>query len=298
MQERRKRVRINYKDISSEGSDVYSIIDDINDIPSDTSSWSREHLTALKIHYSNGAIETASLDEQYEMLLLNSWEKNQFEYASDEQIKTLDKSIASIIMKIKYIINLRTGPAVRVDGFMMSLLNFLEFDQYPCVMYPQYMYTAKFQGDKTISSKVEFIVTNSQSHMLLIVEDKHEDNTGSFNDWSENQIAGEMFGCVYHTVQLSEFNRTVELKFPIAVNAIRVIGTLFTFYTTEVYKPYIDECYHRLPIKNKMDIFRYPNAPDSSENTLMPVIGLDFCNSNERHEILTILKAIHNKVTT
>ena len=38
-------------------------------------------------------------------------------------------------------------------------------------MYPQYMYTAKFQGDKTISSKVEFIVTNSQSHMLLIVED-------------------------------------------------------------------------------------------------------------------------------
>ena len=69
MQERRKRVRINYKD--SEGSDVYSIIDDI---PSDTS---REHLTALKIHYSNGAIETASLDEKYEMLLLNSWEKNQ-----------------------------------------------------------------------------------------------------------------------------------------------------------------------------------------------------------------------------
>jgi hypothetical protein len=68
------------------------------------------------------------------MLLLNSWERNQFEYASDEQIKTLDKSIASIIMKIKYIINLRTGPAVRVDGFMMSLLNFLEFDQYPCIL--------------------------------------------------------------------------------------------------------------------------------------------------------------------
>jgi hypothetical protein len=56
-------------------------------------------------------------------------------------------------------------------------------------MYPQYIYTAKFQGDKTISSKVEFIVINSQSHMLLIVD---EDNTGSFN---ENQIAGEMFGC-------------------------------------------------------------------------------------------------------
>ena len=72
---------------------------------------------------------------------------------ADRVRKTLDKSIASIIMKIKY--NLRTGPAVRVDGFMMSLLNFLEFDQYPCVMY-----TAKFQGDKTISSKVEFIVTN------------------------------------------------------------------------------------------------------------------------------------------
>jgi hypothetical protein len=128
-----ERVR---KDISSEGSDV---IDDINDIPSDTSSWSREHLTALKIHYSNGGIETAALNEKYKMLLLNSWEKNKFEYASDEQIKTLDKSgdllsawlsrrfafgvaqqIASIIMKIKYI---STGPAVRVDGFMMSLLN-------------------------------------------------------------------------------------------------------------------------------------------------------------------------------
>ena len=45
MQERRKRVRINYKDRSGEGSDVYSI-KQINDIPSDTSSWSREHLTA------------------------------------------------------------------------------------------------------------------------------------------------------------------------------------------------------------------------------------------------------------
>ena len=75
MQERRKRVRINYKDISSEGSDVYSIIDDINDRPSGTSSWSREHLTALKIHYSNGDIETAALNEKYEMLLLNSWER-------------------------------------------------------------------------------------------------------------------------------------------------------------------------------------------------------------------------------
>ena len=75
MQERRKRVRINYKDISSEGSDIYSIIDDINDIPSDTSSWGREHLTALKIHYSNGGIETTALNEKYEMLLLNSWKR-------------------------------------------------------------------------------------------------------------------------------------------------------------------------------------------------------------------------------
>jgi hypothetical protein len=299
MEAKRKRARINYKDISSEGSDAYGIIDDINDIPSDTSSWGREHLAALKIYYNNQyqSAETAPLDDKYEKLLLESWTKPHFEYATNEQIQAFDKSVASIIMKIKYIINLRTGPAkkeVRVDGFMMSLLNFLEFDEYPCVMYPQYMYTAKFQGDKTISSKVEFIVTNSQSYVLLIVEDKHEDNTGSFNDWSENQIAGEMFGCVYHTVQMSEFTR--ELRLPIVVNAIRVIGTLFTFYTTEVHKPYIDECYHRLPIKNKMDIFRYPSAPNRSENTLAPVIGLDFCDSKERREILEMLKAIRNKV--
>ncbi|KAI8576784.1 hypothetical protein K450DRAFT_274365 [Umbelopsis ramanniana AG] len=298
MEWKRKRAKKNYKDVSSEGSDVYGIIDDINDIPSDTSSWGREHLVALKIHYNNQlrSAEIAPLHGKYEKLLLDSWEKPHFEYATNEQIKGFDKSVASIIMKIKYIIKLHTGPAkkeVRVDGFMMSLLTFLEFDEYPCMMYPQYMYTAKFQGDKTIRCKVEFIVTNSQSYVLLIVEDKHEDNTGSFNDWSENKIAGEMFGCVYHTVQMSEYTR--ELKLPIVVNAIRIIGTLFTFYTTEAYKPYIDECYHRLPIKNKMDIFRYPSAPVMSEDTLAPVIGLDFCYPSERREILGILKAIHNK---
>lgn len=139
MESKRKRARINYKYISSEGSDAYGIIDDI---PSDTSSWGREHLVALKIHYNNQrqSAEIAPLDEK---LLLDSWEKPHFEYATNEQIKEFDKSVASII------INLRMGPAkkeVRVDGFMMSLLNFLEFDEYPCVMYPQYIYTAKFQS--------------------------------------------------------------------------------------------------------------------------------------------------------
>jgi hypothetical protein len=76
------------------------------------------------------------------VLLLESWAKSGLDYITNERIKAFDKSVASII---------------QVDEFMMSIRNFLAFNEYPCVMYARYMYTAKFHEVKTLSSKVEFV---------------------------------------------------------------------------------------------------------------------------------------------
>ena len=297
-QRRRKQVR--YKDPSSGESDPYADIRDIADIPSDTSSWNREHLVALRIRYRNAnnadeIIRPADLDDKYKTLLLDTWDKKKFTDPGD--IRTLDKSVASLIMKIRYVLNLGMWAAkkeVRVDGFVMTLLNFLGFDQYPCTMYSQYTYKAKFKDNKKIASKVDFIVTNLDKYVLLVVEDKHQGNTGAFNDWSESQLAGEIFGCAYHTVQMSEFYPNVVLSFPITVRAIRIIGTLFTFYKTEVTKAYIEESYHKLPVRNQINVTRYPEMPEASEDTLASITGLDFCDPSDRLEILRILKAIRD----
>ncbi|KXN73251.1 hypothetical protein CONCODRAFT_3931 [Conidiobolus coronatus NRRL 28638] len=301
----RKRKGINYKEVETSNSSDYIIIETISDIPSDTSSWENEHIKALNIEIKNIESVNSSflsqgdanneniVEDRFKILELKDFDRNKINNINSNELKLLDGSVASLIMKIKYIINLSDGPAkkeVRVDGFVMSLLNMLGFDKYPYIMYPQYEYSALFKNSK-ITSKVEFIVINSGKYVLLIVEDKHKDNTGYFNNWSENQIAGEMFGCVYHTIQLIEYN-SEKIVFPIKVSAVRIIGTMFTFYHSEVSKQYTEECYKKLPTKNSMTIYRYPSIYDEDENTIAPIKALDFCNPKDRLIILQTFKSI------
>jgi hypothetical protein len=293
----RKRTRVNYKEISSDHSD-YNYIETLEDIPSDVSGWEASHREALRIYIQNTeSIELdTNIDEQFQSLELKDWDKSKINNASSEVLNKIDKSVASLITKIKYIVNLSEGPAkkeVRVDGFVMKLLNILGFDNYPCIMYPQYEYSAILKNKK-ITSKVEFIVINNKKYIVLIVEDKHSGNTGYLNDWSENQIAGEIFGCAYHTLQLMEQNYEM-IEFPIKICAIRIIGTMFTFYNSEISKAYMEECYSRLPIKNKIIVYRYPPVYGDDENVMKPITALDFCDSKDRLVILQILKFILNK---
>jgi hypothetical protein len=78
-----------------------------------------------------------------ESLFLPQWENG--EWLINVNIDTLNVSnkIKTLIAKIKYVyIAQSTMREMYVDGFMDTLLHILEFDDYPCLMYPQYEYFA------------------------------------------------------------------------------------------------------------------------------------------------------------
>ncbi|CAO3654367.1 unnamed protein product, partial [Cunninghamella echinulata] len=53
--EPRKRLRINYKELSS-SQEMILDIENLSQIPTQTSKWDNEHVTALNIEYQNAKI--------------------------------------------------------------------------------------------------------------------------------------------------------------------------------------------------------------------------------------------------
>jgi hypothetical protein len=95
---------------------------------------------------------------------------------------------------------------------------------------------------------------------VLIDEDKHLKSVFSGNQGGEYQIAGEMLAASCNN-QTEKLKLRLNNKNSEEIYAIRVIGTRFTFYRSEVTKAYINQ----LPDgthKGGMDIYKYPNTDD------------------------------------
>ena len=77
--------------------------------------------------------------------------------------------------------------------------------------------------------------------IILIVEDKHPFDVYELKDWSEPRIAGELLGAGFHNMQLSSLYSLDRspIKYPIYINAIRVVGTKFTFYKAIITREYL-----------------------------------------------------------
>lgn len=294
-----RKSRISYKDLTSSGSDMALEIDSLTYISANTSRWTKEDCAALKIIYANASdifeiITPAPLDDHYKQLELTGWNRQQFYLASDSDYRSNpSRKIATIMRKITNVLRNEQEDHRRenkVDSFIMSLLEYLGFDDDPLLMHPQYDYSTIIGNDHKITSKVEYMVTRDDAYVVLIVEDKHARGVSELTDWSEPQIAGEIFGSAYHNVTLSN-NR---LSYPFYIYAIRVVSTNFTFYKAEITREYLEECINELPARNTLEIKRYPEQPPAISNQARMLNAWDFTNEQDRIHILKTLKGLRD----
>ncbi len=116
--------------------------------------------------------------------------------------------------------------------------------------------------------------------MLLVVEDKTMSNAYVGNNWKEDQVLGEIFVAVHKAD-----------NFPVSMHAIRVVGTLFTFYKAVATKDYILETARSgTAVQNKMVVQRYPPI---SENSVR-LNAFDICNVDDRKSIIECMCSIRN----
>jgi hypothetical protein len=290
----------NYKDLSSSDEMIIDI-EHLSQIPTQTSKWDSDHVIALNIEYKNvenimEIIDPRDLNENdnFKKLILKNWNRQDFLNANNNDYKNIKISkIITIMRKIKNVLkNEDVGPTreTKVDSFIMTLLDYLGFDEEPFLMHPQYDYSVYVDNDlHKITSKVEFMITKEDTYVVLIVEDKHPRNVSELSDWSEPQIAGEIFGAAYHNIFINDGN----LIYPFNIYAIRVIGTKITFYKSIITREYLKEAQKTLPKKNKLEIKRFPQQPDSSPNQSRKLEALDFTNEKDRISILSIFKGLY-----
>jgi hypothetical protein len=280
-------------------------IEHLSQIPTQTSKWENDHVIALNIEYKNveninEIIQPSSLTEEdnFRNLILKNWKKEEFLLTNDYIKKNIkDKKIITIIKKIRRVLGQEIyGIPIKetqVDSFMTSLLYYLGFDDDPFLLHPQYDYSIYIdKGKHKITSKVEFMITNDDTYVVLIVEDKHLKNVSENNNWSEPQIAGEIFGAAFYNRSLSTQKK---IRYPFDIYAIRVIGTKITFYKSTINRDYLNEVETKLPIKNKLEIKRFPQQLDQLPDQDIDLPALDFTNENDRSVILSILKSLYIK---
>ena len=168
-----KRHRVNYKDASSSGSDMTLEIDNTAHISSNTSRWTKEDCIALKILYVNASdiaeiIMMPQLDDHYKQLELKGWDRQRFYLASDSDYRTNpSRKIATIMRKVANVLRNEQQDHRRenkVDSFVMSLLEYLGFDDDPLLMHPQYDFIS---NDHKITSKVEYMITRGDAYVVL-----------------------------------------------------------------------------------------------------------------------------------
>ena len=239
------------------------------------------------------------LNSAYNSLVLNKFNKDQL-YKIDEHDITHDSlgvkreaKVINIIRKIRNILYNEIADSIRetkIYSFVMTLFQYLGFDDEPFLMHPQYDYTASIGISNTnITSKVDYMITKQESYIVFIIEDKHSRGTSELTDWSEHQIAGEIFIAAYHNLYIAN-----NISYPFYIQAIRIVGTKFTFYKAEITKAYLEECAEDAPSRNSLIITRYPKQQPASTNSSRMLTAWDFCDPSERIEILKTLRGLHD----
>ncbi|CAO3614604.1 unnamed protein product [Cunninghamella echinulata] len=241
-------------------------IEYLSQIPTQTSKWDSEHVVALNIEYKN----VLDIIELINPIELNDNDNFQNVIKNEDADPTRE---------------------TRVGSFIMTLLGFLGFDEDPFLLHPQYNYSVYVDKEQhRITSTVEFMITKDDTCIVLISEDKHPKNISEMSDWSEPQIAGEIFGAAYHNTNI---DNNKKVTYPFNIYAIRIIGTEFTFYKSIITREYMKEAVKRVPQKQKLEIKRFPQQPTSLPNQGRELKALDFTKEGDRILILSIMKGLY-----
>jgi hypothetical protein len=166
-----------------------------------------------------------------------------------------------------------------IDTYVSTLFHVMKMNDYPLSINAQHELNVDIgEYEERIISIPDFIIRSEQSKMLVVVEDKTMVNAKYINQWRENQVMGEIFVAVHN----------MEISKPSELYAIRIIGTLFTFYKAFITPDYIKESLMGLPIEHYMDVHRYP--PPGTDT--YQINALDFCKLEHRKIIIEYLSQI------
>lgn len=270
---KRQRKEINYKEDN--------IPDEEYKIPSETSEWDEVDLVYFNVKFENLDLIANSLPDLYENLVPKEWNEEEIIHAD---IASLSSKSRSIIKGLRAIIGIErndNNKEVEVDSFINSLFNKLEFNDDPYKIFSQYKCSINIQKRKIIT-KPDFVISKD-GIITIIIEDKHRFNANVYNSWGEYQLVGEIIICAHYIASTKE-----KIK-PTVINAIRVVGTSFTFYRTEISSKYILETYKSKP-KDNLIIKRYPPKGSFDEIT-----ALNFCRSEDRLKIFNMIYSLYER---
>lgn len=287
----RKRTRADYTERNTSESEYEEIIA-IHQLPRRTSSWNKTTCDSLNIRYVNSDSIHTMIDvkEEDDPIFLPDWNESRF---LTDTPSINNNKISTIIHKLKRILIEKrsfTLKEVVVDAFVMSLLQYLGFDDYPYSLYPQLQFSTPTMDGIQISSKVEFMVTKMDRYVVLILEDKTPQGISELTNWGEHQIAGEIFVTAFHEISMRTSSQE-PIEYPLKIYAIRIVGTYFTFYRCDVSREYMSECMTRLP-KASLVIQRYPPQEKSSEHISRSLSAWNFCDPQDRQRIVQTLKSL------
>ena len=290
-----KRTR-NELDSNSSSQDDPGTAFAISDIKS-TSKWEAGNAAFMKIEVTDvpdlHVLFENIISPEAQSLVIPQWtDENWLKNVNVENLNDeCSNTVVTLIVKVRNVyVAEKAITEMYIDGFMDSLLHILGFDDYPCLMYPQYQYTANIgSSDHKIIAKSDFSVLTRHNKMFLVIEDKTSANAKYSNNWKEDQVLGELFVAVHNIVE-NHRQQDGSLHYPVVVYAVRVVGTKFTFYKAAATLQYIKETSRSIPTQNKMIVQRHPPVIDEPST----LTAYDICLAEDRMNILKCFCSIRN----
>ena len=204
-----------------------------NQLKDSTSEFRDIDTRSLRITYEdidvNNIIEL-STTVPIDMMIKNKGYRDLVGCNNDEDILTgLSDTEKTYAMALDYVLAnesvVRGTEESRTDTMVDYILRGVGLGTYPFLLRIQPTY--KFYVDsKSITSVYDFGVVKKEK-VIIVEEDKHIKNVSAANKWGEHQIAGELLAAAYTNFHTE------------CIYAIRVIGTRFTFYKTNVSLEYL-----------------------------------------------------------
>ncbi|KAI8070771.1 hypothetical protein BC940DRAFT_295515 [Gongronella butleri] len=171
-----------------------------------------------------------------------------------------------------------------VDTFVSTLFHVMKMNDYPLSINAQHVLKVDIgEQEEPIVSVPEFIIRSRKSKMLVVVEDENASNAKYVNQWKENQVMGDIFVAAHN----------MKVTAPSEMYAIRIIGTLFTFYKVFISPEYIMESLLGYPQEQYTDVHRYPPPGQ----TAFSLNALDFCKLEHRKVIAHYLHMISTELS-
>jgi hypothetical protein len=244
-----------------------------------TSDWDKSIVDIMKINITDNNIFDIKHDHVDPLNISDDEWKGQIDIKS----LVLSPEYKTLARELKRVYDSNNNLAEHyIDTYIDTLLHILEFNHYPLSINLQHRFEIKVGDEVYLTSIPDFVVMSEESRMLIVVEDKNTKNASNFNQWKENQIMGEIFTATH----------AMKIEKDINIYAVRVIGTLFTFYKAMITLDYIsDTAGPKVPLNYGISVYRYP----SPGNLPYTIKALDICKVNDRTIILEYMNLIKNE---